>query len=422
MKMQIIRLIAIILLTKTSTAYTQSIEFTTAKEMGETITLKIWTKRADENTVWIDFNNNKQEDDYEHIRLSPFNWDLSRAHAEIKFFVKNQVFRVYGKVTRLECTSEKITKLSIFHNSLDFLDCSYNLLTTLDVTGQPSLERLRCIKNKLTTLDVSQNKKLRYLECNKNQLTTLDLSQNKELDELNCGQNQLTELDVSQNKKLDKLRCLYNKITQLDLSQNAELRQFSCYSNLLKTIDFSQNLELSELSCGQNKLSRLDISKNKELYELGCSDSPLLTQLDISHNERLHYLYVDNTSLNKLDISHNEKLQYLYIENTPLHTLDISHNKELSRLDCDNRLLLNSQFTYFTTTQGKYEITAESGLIVRERPTTKSQRLGKLEFNTTIQAKKTNIPFEVGETKDYWYEMEYQGKKGYVFGGFLEMY
>lgn len=424
MKTQIIRFIFIILFTKISIAYAQSIEFTTAKEIGKTITLKIWTKRANENTVWIDFNNNKQKDDYERIRLSPYNWDLSRAYAEIKFPVKSQVFRLYGKVTRLECTSEKITKLSVFHNFLDFLNCSYNLLTALDVTKQPFLERLECRGNKLGTLDVSKNKKLRYLKCNKNQLTTLDVSQNKELDELICGQNQLTTLDVSQNKKLDKLRCLYNKITQLDLSQNTELWEFSCYSNLLKTIDLSHNLKLSELSCGQNELSRLDISHNKELYELDCSDSPLLTQLDISHNERLHNLYIDNTPLNKLDISHNKSLHNLYIDNIPLNKLDISYNKELYRLDCDDRLLLNSQFSYFTSKEKKYVITAESGLVIRERPTTKSKRLGKLEFGGTVQAKKTNIPFYVEneEIRDYWYEVEYQGKTAYVFGGFLEMY
>lgn len=358
MRAQIIRLITTIpLFTKIVTSHAQSIEFTTAKEINETITLKIWTKRSNENTVWIDFNNNKQKEDNEHIRLSPYNWDLSRAHAEIKFPLRSQEFRVYGNITRLECTSQKIKKLSIFHTFLEFLDCSYNQLAKLDVTEQPLLERLECKHNKLTKLDISQNKKLRYLECQKNQLTTLDVSKNKELDELNCGQNQLTALDVSKNKELSKLRCLYNKITQLDLSQNIELLRFSCHSNLLKTIDLSHNLDLRELSCGQND---------------------------------------------------------------ELRNLDISHNKFLYQLDCDDRLILNSQLSYHTSTGEEYIITAQSGLTVRERPTTKSRRLGKLEFEETIMAKKTNIPFEAEEINNYWYKVEYQGNKAYVFGGFLK--
>ena len=130
--------------------------------------------------------------------------------------------------------------------------------------------------------------------------------------------------------------------------------------------------------------------------------------------------------ITKLDIFHNEDLTDLYCENTPLNELDIFNNKKLSGFRCDDRLTLNSKLSYFTSEEEEYLITAESALIVRERPTTKSQRLGKLEFNTTIQAKKTNIPFyvdeEYEEILDYWYEVMYEGKIAYVFGGFLEQY
>ena len=57
MKTQIVTLITILLFSKISTLSAQSIEFTSAKEIGETITLKIWTARSDEDSVWIDFNN-----------------------------------------------------------------------------------------------------------------------------------------------------------------------------------------------------------------------------------------------------------------------------------------------------------------------------------------------------------------------------
>ena len=94
-------------------------------------------------------------------------------------------------------------------------------ITTIDVSNKgiqslkgieffTALEYLSCTGNQLTTLDVSKNTKLTQLYCTENQLTTLDVSNNTALTKLDCGYNQLTTLDVSKNTALVELRCINN--------------------------------------------------------------------------------------------------------------------------------------------------------------------------------------------------------------------
>ena len=102
--------------------------------------------------------------------------------------------------------------------ALTFLVCSYNLLTSLDVSQNTALTTLDCRYNQLTSLDVSQNTALGTLQCPGNQLTSLDVSQNIALESLWCVSNQLTSLDVSQNTALNELLCHYNQLTCLNVA------------------------------------------------------------------------------------------------------------------------------------------------------------------------------------------------------------
>ena len=72
---------------------------------------------------------------------------------------------------------------------------------------------------------------LTYLDCSFNELTSLDVSKNTALTYLDCGSNQLTSLDVSKNTALTILGCSGNQLTSLDISKNIALRKFSCFGN-----------------------------------------------------------------------------------------------------------------------------------------------------------------------------------------------
>ena len=89
-----------------------------------------------------------------------------------------------------------------------------------DLTGIQAfvaLEELRCTWNKLTSLDLSKNTALIELHVGNNVLTSLDVSKNTALVYLNCDWNYLTSLDVSKNTALKGLNCHNNQLTSLNM-------------------------------------------------------------------------------------------------------------------------------------------------------------------------------------------------------------
>ena len=152
-----------------------------------------------------------------------------------------QTITIRGDVTALSCRDSELTSLRVSGcPSLTWLDCGENKLTSLDVSQNRALQKLLCHKNRLISLDVSQNSALTKLACSSNRLTSLDLSQNSALEQFGCDNNQLTSLDVSQNTALKLLYCFGNQLTRLDISHNNELIELSCYYNQIKGAEMTK--------------------------------------------------------------------------------------------------------------------------------------------------------------------------------------
>ena len=171
-----------------------------------------------------------------------------------------------GSEVTYTLTSQTVT----ITGDVTYFDCKNNQLTALDVSNNTALTELYCSENQLTVLDLSQNSALTTLWCFKNQLTALDLPQNSALEYLYCSDNQLTVLDLSQNIALEGLGCYNNQLTALDLSKHVALKELDCYNNQLTALNFSQNTALTWLNCSNNQLTALDLSKNTELKKLNC--------------------------------------------------------------------------------------------------------------------------------------------------------
>ena len=77
-----------------------------------------------------------------------------------------------------------------YFKNLDFLDCSRNKITSLDVSKNINLCMLDCSRNNLTSLKLGNNTNLRMLNCSGNQLTSLDLSGNTMPISLSCNNQQ----------------------------------------------------------------------------------------------------------------------------------------------------------------------------------------------------------------------------------------
>ena len=236
----------------------------------------------------------------------------------------------------LFCSNNQLTALDVSKNTaLTLLDCSNNQLTALDVSKNTALTSLECGYNQLTTLDVSKNTALTTLYCYYNQLTALDVSKNTALTTLDCYYNQLTALDVSKNTALTYLNCYYNQLTALDVSKNTALTYLDCSNNQLTTLDVGKNTALTTLYCNYNKLTTLDVSKNTALTTLYCSYNQL-TALDVSKNTALTTLSCADNQLTTLDVSKNTALIKLYCSHNQLTALDLSKNTALTMLFCNN--------------------------------------------------------------------------------------
>ena len=245
----------------------------------------------------------------------------------------------FTNLQRLDCSYNKLTTLDVSKNTaLTVLNCHDNQLTTLDVSKNTALTGLDCGSNQLKTLDVSKNTELTWLACYSNQLTTLDVSKNTALTTLYCFSNQLTALDVSKNTALTTLYCFSNQLTALDVSKNTALTSLHCDGNQLTALDVSKNTALTSLHCDGNQLTTLDVSTNTALTSLGCSGNQLTT-LDVSSNTALTQLYCGDNQLTTLDVSKNTALEVLSCDSNKLTTLDVSKNTALTVLYCYNNQL-----------------------------------------------------------------------------------
>ncbi|EAH3791895.1 internalin, partial [Listeria monocytogenes] len=239
------------------------------------------------------------------------------------------------QLTYFNCEANKLTKLDVSHNTLlTYLNCGRNSLTALDISHNTQLTQLYCNVNKITKLDVVPHNQLTILNCSNNKLTNLDVSHNMLLTNLYCEFNSLAELDLHQNVQLNILDCSSNKLTELDVSPLIQLTYLDCGVNALTELDVTKLSKLDTLSFIQNDLSEIDLTHNTQLTSLKCDSNEKITELDLSLNKELLSLMCQSTSVTELDLSNNTKLTDLILNNSKLTKLDVSHNTKLKRLFC----------------------------------------------------------------------------------------
>ncbi|MFT5779496.1 MAG: Leucine-rich repeat (LRR) protein [Crocinitomicaceae bacterium] len=168
-------------------------------------------------------------------------------------------------------------------------------VTTANISGVASISPMAMGITDLTGIEGFTS--LTSLGCSFNQLTSLDLSQNPDLYDLDCYQNQLTSLNLSQNSVLTVLDCASNQLTSLNVSQNPNLKAFYCAGNLLTSLDVSQNPLITTLACSFNPLECLNVKSGNNAFILNfqVTDCPTLTCIQVDNAEWsiLNWTYVD---------------------------------------------------------------------------------------------------------------------------------
>ena len=243
-----------------------------------------------------------------------------------------------SNVKYLKCESKYLSNLKgiEFFTALEELNCSYNSLNELNITGLTALKTLNCKHNNmLSSLNVSSGTALETLSCEYCSLNTLDLTHNTMLKSLNCDHNPLSRLDVSRNAALEKLRCESCSLTELDVSRNGALLELYCSENSLTALNVGNSTKLTVLECKRNQLPALDVSHNPDLEKLTCFDNHLAT-LDLSRQIWLEELYCGVNQLKELDLRGKKYLQKVWCDGNQLTSLDLSDNSALWQLACYN--------------------------------------------------------------------------------------
>jgi hypothetical protein len=132
--------------------------------------------------------------------------------------------------------------------------------------------------------------------------------------ELWLDDNLITSLDVSQNSSLQFLVIDLNPISSIDISNNSNLVGFAADFTNLTGLDTSNNPNLMFLYLWDCNITSLDLSNNPSLLELDVDENNL-TQLDLSNNPNLEIVYCgDNFNLSFINLKNGNTagLEYLY--------------------------------------------------------------------------------------------------------------
>jgi len=152
------------------------------------------------------------------------------------------------------------------------------------------------------------------LSCSFNQLTTLDVSNNTDFYLLLCDNNQLTSLDLSNNPAFLGLYCHTNQLTSLDVrnGSNSNFHLFCCSSNPNLNCINVDNVVWSTANWTVGNINSLGISQidPQHYFSTNCSvtdiqehttNKELLKVTDLlgretkQTNQPLFYIYNDGT-------------------------------------------------------------------------------------------------------------------------------
>ncbi len=315
-------------------------------------------------------------------------------------------------VATVEVSSESISDLSgiqAFVN-ITLLNCSFNSLTSLNITQNTQLQTLECAYNNLTSINLSNNTLLTYLWIQTNQLAYINVSNNTQLTHLLVDSNELSTLDVNMLPQLVEISCNYNQLSIINLSQSSMLEEVYCNNNdplTILNIQNGNNINISEyyfqaednpnLSCiqvdnatwstanwtnvddtvsfdeycGQTYIP--DDNFEQALINLGYDDViddyvitsniNSITSLNVSNKSiadltgiedfvALTSLNCNNNSLISLDIVANTALSTLRCSSNDLTNLDITNNISLTYLDFSSNSIDEIDISINTTLYG----------------------------------------------------------------------
>ena len=251
-------------------------------------------------------------------------------------FIEIQQLSDYDSIVYINCSYNKLTSLPLkLPGSLIVLECYDNKLTSLPSNLSESLQKLNCSNNKLTELPSNLPDSLQKLYCSYNDLTSLPSILPESLQKLDCSNNKLTSLPLKLPDSLRVLNCSDNNLTELPSKLPESLRGLYCYNNKLTSLPSTLPEALRGLDCNYNNITSLPSKLPELLQKLDCSYNNL-TELPLKLPESLQTLWCSNNKLTSLPSKLPGSLQELYCYNNKLTELPSKLPESLQKLLCSN--------------------------------------------------------------------------------------
>ena len=254
--------------------------------------------------------------------------------------ITDNQLKVVTKIVVKDRGIASLKGIEFFYN-LNYLSCSKNELTRLDVSQNRRLDSLYCYENKLTNIILPDNNSIRLFSCYGNNLEHLDLSECPDLERLFCYENQLQTLDIHYCPKLIQLNCSSNSLEEIEgLPECSNLQILKCHDNQLTELNIAFNTAMKVLYCNNNNLATLDISDMENLQDLGCYGNTI-EELDLRKCQNLKILGCRNNLIRTLDIHNCLNLEQLYCRQNQLTSLDLNNSPSLRKYEVYGQALVS---------------------------------------------------------------------------------
>lgn len=221
--------------------------------------------------------------------------------------------------------------------SLQSLNLSGNLLTTIDLSSNAAIRDLKLGTNQLSAIGglTTTLLNLRALNIENNQFSGIDLSNQFLLEDLNIKDNQFSEISLTNNINLISLNASGNTLSALDLSTNLDLRELIIADNQFTSFAPTSNLQLPNDPLNF-QLEVFNVSGNN-ITTVQASDfgrMSFLLSLDVSNNNISTINISPLTNLEHLNASNNNKNL-----NSGFHSLNTNSNINLTSLNLSDNAI-----------------------------------------------------------------------------------
>ena len=190
----------------------------------------------------------------------------------------------------LSASGHDIESVDLSANTLlDTIYLSGNLIDHIDLSKNTNLILVDVQSNRLSSINgISELTHLKKLDVSWNNLEQLTV-QNESIEVLNASLNLLTSLNTEGSVNLKNILLTTNKLTTVDFSSNTLIETLLIADSQLQSINLESNSKLTHLYIFSNSLTSLDVSYNQELVELKVDRNPDLTCIKIQTGQYIGY-------------------------------------------------------------------------------------------------------------------------------------